>query len=43
MTGGVKKVVVVCAEQGVKLAGGTHMDFGGGGTVGCRLAEIEKG
>lgn len=43
MTGGVKKVVVVCAEQGVKARGWDPNGFrGGGGTVGCRLAEIDK-
>ena len=44
MTGGVKKVVVVCAEQGVKARGWDPNGFrGGGGTVGCRLAEIDTG
>jgi hypothetical protein len=37
MTGGVKKVVVVRAEQGVKVAGGTQMDFGGWGYGGVSV------
>ena len=45
MTGGVlKNLVVVRAEQGVKARGWDPNEFrGGGGTVGCRLAEIDKG
>ena len=45
MTGGVlKNMVVVRAEQGVKARGWDPNGFrGGGGTVGCRLPEIDKG
>ena len=36
-------LLIVRAEQGVKVAGGTQMNFGGLGYEGCRLAEIDKG
>ena len=44
VTGGVfKNMVVVRANQGVKVAGwDPNGGWGGGGTVGCRLAEIDK-
>lgn len=39
-----KKVIIVRAEQGVNLAGWDPNEFlGGGGMVGCPLAEIDKG
>jgi hypothetical protein len=43
--GGVfKNLVIVRAEQGVKARGWDPNGLrGGGGTVGCRLAEIDKG
>jgi len=38
MTGGVfKNVVVACAKQGVQVAGGTQMDFGGWGYGGVSV------
>ena len=45
MTGGVfKNLVVVRAEHGVMVSGwGPNEFLGGGGTVGCRLAEVDNG
>lgn len=46
LTGGgvCKNLVIVRAEQGVKVSVWDPNEFwGGGGTVGCRLSAIDKG
>jgi hypothetical protein len=45
MTGGVfKNLIAVCTDQSVKVTGGDPKGFlRGWGTVGCRLAEVDKG
>jgi len=44
VTGGVfKNLLVVHAEQGVKVAGGTQMNFGGWGYGGVYQPEMARG